>query len=213
MKNLTTTASNEDYGNELDRMAAYIGMAPLSTTQKLILIDFLKSEFRTIQPSELIDAVKGVMSGRIEPTKDVTKIQRMSTGWFGAILNAYKKKRQELNARPEPVRMDRPQIETFTGIDGKEKGYYEGLKKWYLENGGLPPYGWAYAHARKYVQDRGELLVKKEDQNKVNKLASDYVKSLPAIYKAGKVVRRKVEQIHLDRAVMQLHLARLTEIK
>jgi len=211
MSNLTTSTS-KDYGDALDQVAAYISATPLETAQKIVLIDFFKKEFKTVTPLELIEAVRGSYSGRIEPTRDIMKIQRLSTGWWGAVLQGYKKKRQELRARPEPVQPDHqsaPILSQFTGIDGKERAYYEGLERWYLENGNkLPPYGWAYSHARKYAQDKGELLVTHEDEREVKSMAVEYLRTLPTLFQGGKTVKRKVEQSHLDRAVMQVHLKR-----
>ena len=207
--------SNEDFGKALDRIAAYIGMPHLETPQKVILIDFFKSEFKTIRADELLEAVKGAISGRIEPPKDISKIQRLSTGWFGSILQGYKKKRQELNARPEPVLPDHkgPILSQFTGVDGKERAYFERLEAWYLKHSNtLPPFGWAYGHARKYLHENGKLLVTAKDKDEVNRLALEHLRTLPAIFKGGKSVKRKVEQTHLDRAVMQLHLKRQTTI-
>lgn len=211
MKDLTITTSNTEYGNILDKVAAYIGAPPLGEPEKLVLIDFFKSEFRTVRPDEFLEAVKGVISGRIETARDISRIQRLSSGWWGAILQGYRAYRRNQNRLNDPITPESLSVERisqFTGIDGKERGYYETLEKWYLEHGNtLPPFGWAYGHARKWLKDNG-LLVKAEDKAEVERLAIEHMKSLPTILKSGRMVKRKLEQIYLDRAVCELHLKR-----
>lgn len=205
-----SSASLEQMQAEFSLIALYVGIDEPTKMESTVLVEFLKSQFGRMMLSDVSEAVKLALADKL-PDLNIDFIRKMSSGWFGKILTAYKKQKTERNRLNDPITPESLSVERisqFTGIDGKERGYYETLEKWYLEHGNtMPPFGWAYGHARKWLKNNG-LLVKAEDKAEVERLALDHIRSLPTILQGGRTVKRKLEQIYLDRAVCELHLKR-----
>ena len=216
MSNLTTsTFKNQDYGEALDKIAAYISTNTLTAPQKMVLIDFFKSEFKTVRPDELLEAVKGVISGRIDTPRDVTKIQRLSAGWFGSILQGYKKHRQAERMRNAPIELD-DRVRLLSGLRGKPgRGaeYYKLLEKWYRDFGGLPKYGWAWKECIDYLKETDQLLTTDADQNTIRNNAKAYCTQKPDRKGVSYSDKSEVSANDLEREEMRLHLKRLNKNK
>ena len=185
-----------EIATQLDKVSAYIDAPPLTQVQKVSVIDFLISEFGTIPVEELGKAVKMVLAEKLETSKDVAYIPKQSVGWWGTILSAWQKYRREIKKRPEPIDLSKPMIEQFTGTEGKNDRYYQLLDDWYKKNGEMPEYGWPYKYARAHAESEGILNVEADDRDEVYQIARDYKKG------------KKVEQNHLDYAVMSIHFKR-----
>ena len=168
----------------------------LTQPQKVAVIDFFVSEFPTVKVDELSKAVKLVLSEKLETSRDIAYISKQSVGWWGTILSAWIKYRRQMKQRPEPIDFNKPQIEQFTGVEGKNHSYYELLDKWYQHHGEMPTYGWPYKSARAYAESNQILNVEIDDRNEVYEIARAYKKGV------------KVEQHHLDYAVMSIHFKR-----
>ncbi len=196
-----------EIADQLDKVSAYIDAPPLTQVQKVSVIDFLISEFGTIPTEELGKAVKMVLAEKLETSKDVAYISKQSVGWWGTILSAWVKHRRELNKRPEPIDFNRPMIEKFTGVDGKNHSYYQLLDNWFRINLRMPEYGWPYKYARAYATDQGTLNVTPEDKDEVHEIARAYLSRLPSLTSKGNQ-KHKLEQHHLDYAVMAIHFKR-----
>ena len=203
---LRDSAASE-IADQLDKVSAYIDAPPLTQVQKVSVIDFLISEFGTIPTEELGKAVKMVLAEKLETSKDVAYISKQSVGWWGTILSAWQKHRRELKKRPEPIDFNRPMIEKFTGVDGKNHSYYQLLDNWFSINGRMPEYGWPYKYARAYATDQGTLNVTPEDKAEVHEIARAYLSRLPSLTSKGSQ-KHKLEQHHLDYAVMAIHFKR-----
>jgi|TARA_R100000084_G_scaffold108834_1_gene72747 hypothetical protein len=207
---LRDSAASE-IANQLDKVSAYIDSPPLTQVQKVSVIDFLISEFGSVPVEELGKAVKMVLAEKLETSKDVAYISKQSVGWWGTILSAWVKHKRTIKARPEPVDLSKPRLEQFTGVDGKDRVYYEKLEEWYREHGCLPEYGWPYNFARRYATDQGILQVTAKDEEEVKAIARTYLRGLPSM--ARTTQKRVLEQKHLDYAVMAIHFKRLTKTK
>ncbi len=213
MSSLTTSIfKNQDYGEALDKIAAYISTNTLTAPQKMVLIDFFKSEFKTVRPDELLEAVKGAISGRIEPPKDITKIQRLSAGWFGSILQGYKKHRQAERMRNAPIEIDDRVrlLSDMRGKPGRGAEYYKLLEKWYKDFGGLPKYGWAWKECLDYLKETDQLLTTNADQNTIRNNAKAYCTQKPDRKGVSYSDKSEVSANDLERETMRLHLKRLT---
>jgi len=195
-----------DIADQLDKVSAYLDAPVLTKVQKVAVIDFLISEFKTVQVDELSTAVKLVLAEKLETTRDIAYITKQSVGWWGTILSAWTKHKREMRKRPDPIDLTKPQLTQYTGVDGKDREYYEQLVKWYKLNG-MPDYGWAYNKARKYAENNGLLLVKPSDKDAVWEVAREYFRT------KRRERNEKIGQPHLDYAVMFLHLKRLPKNK
>jgi hypothetical protein len=202
------TSAPSEIGDQLDKVSAYIDAPVLTKVQKVSVIDFLISEFGSVPVDELGKAVKMVLAEKLETSKDISYISKQSVGWWGTILSAWVKHRRELRKRPEPVDFTKPRLEQFTGVQGKDRVYYEKLDEWYQKYGRMPEYGWPYGFARAHAESEGILNVHKEDKNEVHSLAFDYLKTLPVKIVGGRSEKKRVEQKHLDYAVMTIHFKR-----
>lgn len=185
-----------EIADQLDKVSAYIDSPPLTQMQKMSVIDFLISEFGGIPVEEMGKAVKMVLAEKLETSKDVAYISKQSVGWWGTILSAWQKYRREIKKRPEPIDLSKPMIEQFTGKEGKNDRYYQLLDDWYKQHGEMPTYGWPYKYARAHADEVQILKVTKDDRDEVYQIAREYKKGA------------KVEQNHLDYAVMSIHFKR-----
>lgn len=195
---------------ELDLIALYIGAEDLTDIQATAAIDFIKTQFGGLVVSDISQAVKMALAGKLNiQNLDYTK--KLSAVWLGKVLRAYSDFKTEYNRRNPPIKPDHLKLESFTGVDGQERGYYERLEAWYLEHGEMPEF-WPYSLARKWIKDDG-LLVTKEDKNEVERMAIEYLADQPTVFKRvngrhKQAVKKELEQDHLDRAVLELHLKR-----
>ena len=213
MSSLTTsTFKNQDYGEALDKIAAYISTSTLTAAQKMVLIDFFKSEFKTIRPDELLEAVKGAISGRIEPPKDIAKIQRLSAGWFGSILQGFKKHRQAERVRNPAIEVD-DRVRLLDGLGGKPgrgSEYYSLLLKWYKDFGGMPKYGWAWKECLDYLKETDQLLTTPADLSEIRQKAKQYCTQKPDKKGVSYSDKSEVSANDIERETIRLHLNRLT---
>lgn len=213
MSNLSVLRSVTDdlsIRKELDLIALYMGADDLTDIQATAAIDFIKTQFGGLSLADLSKAVKMALAGKLEiQNLDYTK--KLSAVWLGKVLQAYSSYKTEYNRRNPPAITEAVKLEVFTGVDGKERGYYERLDAWYQEHNEMPS-AWPYSHARKWIKDNG-LLVGKDDKEEVEKMALEYVMDLPSVFKrvdcrTKKRQCRELTQDNLDRAVLELHLKR-----
>lgn len=192
---------------ELDLIALYIGAEDLTDIQATAAIDFIKTQFGALELSDLSEAVKMALAGKLK-IENIDYTKKLSAVWLGKVLSAYSRYKIEMNRRNPPIKPDHLMIESFTG--GDERGYYERLEAWYLEHG-MPDY-WAFGLARRWIKDNG-LLVTKEDKDEVERMAIEYLSDQPTVFKRvngrhKQAVKKELTQDHLDRVVLELHLKR-----
>lgn len=206
---------SESLADEVDKVAAYLGNEPLTGPEKMVIVDFLNSEFKTIEPTELLEAVKGVIAGRIQTPTDVTRIKKLSTGWWGSVLRGYKSYRSERKARPEAITPDNivNRLSQFGGVDGKDREYYETLKRMYFEYGGMPPYGYAYKQARDYAATLPDFGVTDKDATLIEDRAKAARMSRPKKQGVPYSEQNVVSQHDRDKQVLRLHFERLTQTR
>tara|TARA_R110000751_G_scaffold41878_1_gene97802 strand:- start:42 stop:686 length:645 start_codon:yes stop_codon:yes gene_type:complete len=211
---LTKSISHREIGDTIDKISAYIGTEPLSNPQKAVLLDFLVSEFRTVSPDEMLEAVKGAISGRLQVPRDITRISKMSAGWFGSILQGYKIQRSLNRSRPEPITTENVMglLQEFGGGKGKDQEYYDGLIAWHQKNGQMP-YAWAWGKARKYAQTLPGFNITASDEVVIKGMAKEIRMKMPKKWGTPARDHNKISQNDLDKAVMFLHIKRITKNK
>lgn len=193
-----------EIADQLDKISAYIDAPVLTQVQKVSVIDFLISEFPSIEVSELGKAVKLILAEKITPSRDIAYITKQSVGWWGTILSAYIQYRRDERSRPK---MSNPDILRLEEYKDREKDLYEGLLEYVEKHGALPEYGWDYHAARKYAKEQGILNVSKKDRAEVHQIAVVYHNSNKELYDR----KKKLSKSHFDYAVMKLHCNRLTK--
>lgn len=206
-------STSQDLGDAVDKVAAYLGNDPLTAPEKMVFADFMLSEFKTVRADELLDAVKGVISGRIQTPTDVTRIKKLSSGWWGSVLRGYKIYRSEEARRNPAIEMDdnkRLQIGAV-GVPGKDQEYYERLAKWFFDFGGMPSYGWAYKKALSHARTLSDYNVKKSDEKLIMERARIYCSKKQGTKGLTFSEKSKVTENDIDREVLRLHFERMTK--
>jgi hypothetical protein len=206
-------STSQNLGDAVDKVAAYLGNDPLTAPEKMVFADFMLSEFKTVRADELLDAVKGVISGRIQTPTDVTRIKKLSSGWWGSVLRGYKVYRSEEARRNPAIEMDdRKRLEINSGgVDGKDAEYYRLLKKWYFEHGQIPPYGWAWKQARNHAKTLPNYAIKKSDEALIMERARIYCSKKQGTKGLTFSEKSKVTENDIDREVLRLHFERMTK--
>lgn len=195
-----------DLGNELDRVSAYLNAPTLEPEQKVSVIDFIRAEFGSLKLEDIGGAIKAVMSGRVEPTSDISRISKMSVGWFGAILKPYKTHIEAENRRNPPIEFTGPVLQMDNSDKGRDQKFYDHLESMYIANGNELPETYAWKKARRHASRSGILKVFKTDERRCKDIALGYLNA-PRV---GNIdPPKKVTDNEKEKAIMQLHFDRL----
>jgi hypothetical protein len=104
------------------------------------------------------------------------------------------------------------QIGNLRGVEGKDKEYYDLLKKWYFNHGAMP-YGWAYKQARAYAKTLPDFGVTEKDATLISERAKADKMARPKLQGVPFKEQNRVIQHDLDKQVMRLHFERLTQTR
>jgi len=200
-----------ELGNALDKVSAYLNAPQLEPEQKVSVVDFIRSEFGSLKLEDIGGAVKAVMSGRVEPTSDISRISKQSVGWYGAILKPYKTYLEAENRRNPPITPnDMNTLATHNSNEGNDQRFYDHLEQMYIRNGHKLPETYAWLKVRRHATREGILKVFKADESTCKEMARGYLSAqrVGNIDPPTKVTRNEIEkamcQLHFDRLYTEL---------
>jgi len=188
-------------------VSAYINAPKLEPEQKVSVIDFIRSEFGSLKLEDIGGAVKAVMSGRVEPTSDISRISKQSVPWYGAILKPYKNYLEAENRRnPLITPKDMITLATHNSKEGDDQRFYDHLEQMYIRNGHTLPETYAWLKVRRHASRTGMLKVFKADESRCKEMARGYL-TAPRVGNIDPPM--KVTRNEIEKAMVQLHFDRL----
>lgn len=189
-------------------MSTEFGYDKLNDEEKRARISFLRREFPDIALENVVDAVSGVISGRIDagPGPDHKFTKKLSPEWFSCMFIAFRLYWIEKRRKTD---IQTPKTEEASPGSTDEE-FYLGLLN-IVESEGTLPFGWNFTAARRYLSESGKLNVTPEQISEIGERISKSVINAAVTIRDARAARIRVSEKNFsdsaaaDRMIIELH--------